>query len=171
MDPTDIADVTGYTYTYLINGLSADLNWTAVFKPGERVRLRFINSAAMTHFDVRIPGLAMNLVQADGQNVKPLEVDEFRIAPAETYDVIVQPVQETYAIYAETMDRSGHAAATLTSRQGARASLPSRRKRPVRTMADMGMASGMKMGGPTTESMPGLNRAVQLRSGDSPLIR
>ena len=156
MDPTDIADVTGYTYTYLINGLSADLNWTAMFEPGERVRLRFINSAAMTHFDVRIPGLSMNLVQADGQNVKPLEVDEFRIAPAETYDMIVQPLQEAYAIFAETMDRSGYAAATLTSRQGARASLPSRRKRPVRTMADMGMASGMKMGGPKTDSMPGM---------------
>ena len=156
MDPTDIADVTGHTYTYLINGLSPDLNWTALFKPGERVRLRFINSAAMTHFDVRIPGLVMNLVQADGQNVKPLEVDEFRIAPAETFDMIVQPLHETYAIFAEAMDRSGYAAATLTSREGTRSSIPSRRKRPVRTMADMGMAGGMKMGGSKAESMPGM---------------
>ena len=146
MDPTDIADVTGFTYTYLLNGQSADQNWTTLFKPGERIRIRFINAGAMTHFDVRIPGLKMTLVQADGQNVEPVTVDEFRIAPAETYDMIVQPqAEEAYTIFAETMDRSGYAAATLALRSGLRAPVPARRMRPLRTMADMGM-SGDAMG-------------------------
>lgn len=146
MDPTDIADVTGFTYTYLLNGQSANENWTTLFKPGERIRIRFINAGAMTHFDVRIPGLKMTLVQADGQNVEPVAVDEFRIAPAETYDMIVQPqTQEAYTIFAETMDRSGYAAGTLALRYGLRAPIPARRIRPLRNMADMGM-SGDEMG-------------------------
>jgi CopA family copper-resistance protein len=146
MDPTDIADVTGFTYTYLLNGQSADQNWTTLFKPGERIRIRFINAGAMTHFDVRIPGLKMTLVQADGQNVEPVTVDEFRIAPAETYDMIVQPqTEEAYTIFAETMDRSGYAAGTLAIRSGLSAPIPARRVRPLRTMADMGM-SGEAMG-------------------------
>lgn len=146
MDPTDIADVTGSTYTYLLNGQSAEQNWTALFKPGERIRMRFINAGAMTHFDVRIPGLEMTLVQADGQNVEPVTVEEFRIAPAESYDMIVQPrAEEAYAIFAEAMDRSGYAAGTLARRAGMRAPIPARRVRPLRTMADMGM-SGDAMG-------------------------
>ncbi len=139
MDPTDIADVTGYTYTYLMNGLPPSANWTALFQPGERVRLRFINSAAMTYFDVRIPGLALQVIQADGQNVKPVTVDEFRIAPAETYDALVEPRDNhAYTIFAETMDRSGYACGLLAPRRGMTAALPARRSRPLRTMADMG---------------------------------
>ena len=164
MDPTDIADVTGFTYTYLLNGQSANQNWTTLFKPGERIRIRFINAGAMTHFDVRIPGLDMTLVQADGQNVEPVTVEEFRIAPAETYDMIVQPrTEEAYTIFAEAMDRSGYAAGTLARRSGLRAPIPQRRARPLRTMADMGMSGGAMGGmdmapGPTTsnDAMPGM---------------
>ena len=165
MDPTDIADVTGFTYTYLLNGQAAQQNWTRLFKPGERIRMRFINAGAMTHFDVRIPGLKMTLVQADGQNVEPVTVEEFRIAPAECYDMIVQPqADEAYTIFAETMDRSGYAAGTLALRSGLRAPIPERRKRPLRTMADMGMGgdamAGMAMpagsAGPKAEAMPGM---------------
>ncbi|PNG49012.1 Copper resistance protein A precursor (plasmid) [Variovorax sp. WDL1] len=165
MDPTDIADVTGSTYTYLLNGQAANQNWTALFKPGERIRMRFINAGAMTHFDVRIPGLEMTLVQADGQNVEPVAVEEFRIAPAESYDVIVQPrAAEAYTIFAEAMDRSGYAAGTLALRSGLRAPIPERRVRPLRTMADMGM-SGDAMGAmsmpasggrPASDAMPGM---------------
>jgi CopA family copper-resistance protein len=140
MDPVDIADVTGATYTYLMNGLAPEDNWTALFKPGEKVRLRFINASAMTFFDVRIPGLKMSVVQADGQNVQPVTVDEFRIGVAETYDVIVEPeAEQAYTIFAETMDRSGYARGTLAIRSGMSAPIPKLRESPVRTMADMGM--------------------------------
>ncbi len=147
MDATDIADVTGHTYTYLINGMPPTANWTGLFVPGERVRLRFINAGAATYFDVRIPGLDMTVVQADGQNVQPVTVDEFRIAIAETYDVIVRPTEDrAYTLFAETMDRSGYASGTLAPQEGMSAPLPERRPRPVRTMADMGMdMSGMEM--------------------------
>ncbi|WP_062348324.1 copper resistance system multicopper oxidase [Novosphingobium sp. CCH12-A3] len=147
MDPTDFADVTGYTYTYLINGLTSDANWTGLFRPGERVRLRFIAAGAMTYFDIRIPGLKMTVVQADGQDIQPLEVDEFRIAPGETFDVIVVPEDRAYTLMAETMDRSGFARGTLAPRAGMTAPIPPRRPRPIRTMADMGMdMGGMDMG-------------------------
>jgi CopA family copper-resistance protein len=140
MDPTDFADVTGYTFTYLMNGRSPDSNWTGLFRPGERIRLRVINAAAMTLFDVRIPGLEMTVVQADGQSVQPVVVDEFRIGPAETYDVIVAPADDgPYTVFAETIDRSGYARGTLAIRPGASAALPDRRARPLRTMAEMGM--------------------------------
>jgi len=147
MDSSDIADVTGHTYTYLINGMPPSANWTALFTPGERVRLRFINAGAATFFDVRIPGLEMTVIQADGQNVQPVTVEEFRIAIAETYDVIVQPTEDrAYTLFAETMDRSGYASGTLASAEGMSAALPERRPRPARTMADMGMdMSGMDM--------------------------
>jgi CopA family copper-resistance protein len=139
MDPVDIADVTGATYTYLMNGLVPEDNWTALFQAGEKVRLRFINASTMTFFDVRIPGLKMSVVQADGQNVQPVTVDEFRIGVAETYDVIVEPQgEQAYTIFAETMDRSGYARGTLAIRSGMSAPIPKRRERPVRTMADMG---------------------------------
>lgn len=146
MDPTDFADVTGYTYTYLMNGRTPDANWTGQFKPGEKVRLRFIDAGAMTYFDLRIPGLKMTVVQVDGQNVQPVEVSEFRIGPGETYDVIVQPEDRAYTIFAESMDRSGFTRGTLTPRAGETAALPERRPRPLRTMKDMGMG-GMEMGG------------------------
>ena len=140
MDPTDFADVTGYSFTYLMNGLSPVANWTGVFRPGERVRLRLINAASMTFYDVRIPGLKMTVVQADGQNVQPVVVDELRMGVAETYDVIVEPVEErAYTIFAETMDRSGYARGTLAPRTDMAAAIPQRRLRPLRTMEDMGM--------------------------------
>jgi CopA family copper-resistance protein len=150
MDPTDFADITGAHYTYLTNGRAPEGNWTGLFRPGERVRLRFINAAAMTHFDVRIPGLSMNVIQADGQNIQPVRVEEFRIAPAETYDVIVEPTEDrAYTIFSETMDRSGYTRATLAPRDGMEAPIPVRRPRPLRTMKDMGMGemAGMDKGG------------------------
>lgn len=141
MDPTDFADVTASTFTYLMNGLPSAHNWTGLFRPGERLRLRFINAAAMTFYDVRIPGLTMTVVQADGQNVQPVAVEEFRFGPAETYDVIIQPNDDqAYTIFAETMDRSGYARGTLAPRLAMEGQIPERRARPLRTMEDMGMA-------------------------------
>ena len=139
MDPTDIADVTGATYTYLMNGVTPSGNWTGLFTPGERVRLRFINGSAMSYFDVRIPGLKMTVVAADGQPVHAVTVDEFRIATAETFDVIVEPSgQDAFTIFAQSMDRTGYAAGTLATRAGLRAPVPSLDPRPLLTMADMG---------------------------------
>ena len=141
MDPTDISDVTGETYTYLMNGMGPESNWTGLFKPGQRVRLRIINAGAASYFDVRIPGLSMTVVQADGQNVEPVTVDELRIAIAETYDVLVTPTEErAYTVFAEAMDRSGYARGTLAPRPGMSDEIPSRRKRPMLRMQDMGMA-------------------------------
>ncbi len=143
MSPADIQDVTGYTYTFLMNGLAPQANWTALFRPGERVRLRFINGAAGTFFNVRIPGLRMTVVQADGQDVRPVIVDEFQIAVAETYDVIVQPQQDqAYTVFAEAMDRSGYTRGTLAPRAGMSAAVPPLRERPLHTMVDMGMDMG-----------------------------
>jgi CopA family copper-resistance protein len=139
MNPTDLADVSGYTYTYLMNGTPPAANWTGMFKPGERVRLRFINGSAMSYFDVRIPGLKMTVVAADGQYVHPVTVDEFRIATAETYDVIVEPTgQEAFTIFAQSNDRTGFAAGTLAVREGLRAPVPELDPRAMLTMADMG---------------------------------
>lgn len=157
MDPTDFVDVTGHEYIYLMNGLSPEVNWTGLFRPGERVRLRFIDAAAMSFFDVRIPGLKLTIVQADGQNVQPVEVDEFRIGPAETYDVIVEPrTEQAYTIFAESIDRSGYARGTLVTSAGLTAAIPPRRPRPLRTMEDMGMSmEGMEMAGGNMQ-MPGM---------------
>jgi len=139
MTPTDLADVSGYTYTYLMNGTAPAGNWTALFKPGERIRLRFINGSSMTYFDVRIPGLKMTVVAADGQNVHPVTVDEFRIAVAETFDVIVEPTgQDAFTIFAQSMDRTGYARGTLAVREGLSAPVPQPDPRPLLTMADMG---------------------------------
>jgi len=138
MAQTDLADVTGYTF--LINGKSPEQNWTGIFKPGERVRLRFINASSMSFFDVRIPGLKMTVVQSDGQNVEPVAVDEFRFAPAETYDVVVTPKDaKAYTIAAEPMDRSGFALGTLATNEGQRGEIPTQRKRALLTMGDMSM--------------------------------
>ena len=143
MMPSDIADVTGHTYTYLMNGLSAAGNWTGLFNPGEIVRLRFINGSAMSYFNIRIPGLPMTVVQADGQNVQPVETDEFQIAVAETLDVLVRPGEDrAYTVMAESMDRSGYVRGTLTPRPGMEAPVPTLREPPRRTMVDMGMAHG-----------------------------
>jgi CopA family copper-resistance protein len=147
MDPTDILDVTGSTYHYLVNAHDSSANWTGLFTPGERVRLRIINAAAMTNFNIRIPGLPMIVVAADGQNVQPIETDEFQIGIAETYDVIVQPpTDQAYGLIAESIDRSGQVRATLAPRLGMAAPIPEIRKRPLLTMKDMGMG-GMDMSG------------------------
>lgn len=149
MDPRDISDVTGSTYTYLVNGHGPEENWTGLFEPGERVRLRIINASAMTNFNVRIPGLAMTVVQADGENVRPVETDEFQIAVAETYDVIVTPREDrAYTIVSEAVDRSGMGRATLAPRLGMSAEIPPLRQVPNLTMRDMGMDMGaMDMSG------------------------
>ena len=185
MMPTDILDVTGSIYTFLINGHGPTEGMEYLFRPGERVRLRFINAGAMTFFNLRIPGLPMTVVQADGQNVRPVEVDELQIGVAETYDVVVEPGNgEAYTLVAEAMDRSGMGLATLARQPGARADIPPLRAPPLLTMADMGMAghgdgsamdhgsmghevmdidddgmSGMDMGGadPGGMSMDGMN--------------
>ena len=141
MMPTDIADVTGSTYTYLANGHAPSDGLEYLFKPGERVRLRVINGSAMSFFNVRIPGVRMTVVQADGKNVRPVEVDEFQIGTAETYDIVVEPTGEAHTIVAEAMDRSGMAVATLASRPGARAPVPPLRDPVLLTMKDMGHGS------------------------------
>jgi FtsP/CotA-like multicopper oxidase with cupredoxin domain len=141
MTPTDIADVSGYTY--LVNGKKTGQNWTGIFKPGERIRLRFVNASAMTFFDVRIPGLKMTVVQSDGNNVWPVSVDEFRIAVAETYDVIVRPEEDkAYTLFAESMGRTGFARGTLAPREGMSAAIPEQRKSPLLSMTDMSMDHG-----------------------------
>jgi len=140
MDPTDISDVSAAALSYLVNGHGAGDNWTGLFTPGERVRLRFINAAGMTVFNLRIPGLTLNVVAADGQDVRPVAVDEFQIAPGETYDVTVTPTQDrAYTIAAESADRSGMARATLAPRLGMAAPVPPLREQPLLTMKDMGM--------------------------------
>jgi CopA family copper-resistance protein len=139
MSPGDLADVSGHTYTYLMNGAAPADNWTGLFEPGERVRLRFINGSAMSYFDVRIPGLEMTVVAADGQNVHPVSVDEFRIGIAEVLDVIVRPTgADAYTIFAQSMDRSGYARGTLALRPGLSAPVPTVDAPVLLTMADMG---------------------------------
>ncbi len=146
MDPTDLADVTGYTF--LVNGRGPTDNWTGLFKPGEKVRLRFINGSAMSIFDVRIPGLKLKVVQADGNDVQPVDVDEFRIAVGETYDVIVEPKEDrAHTIEAQSIDRRGFARATLAPREGMTGPLPVLRPPGVLGMADMGHGAGGHGGG------------------------
>lgn len=149
MNPTDLADVSAPAFTFLANGVTPAGNWTGLFRPGEKVRLRFINAAAMTFFDVRIPGLKMTVVAADGQYVQPVVVDEFRFGSGETYDVIVEPGEApAYTIFAQNMDRSGYARATLAQQAGLAAAVPALDPRPLLTDADMGMDHAMM------ESMP-----------------
>ncbi|MFJ3261985.1 copper resistance system multicopper oxidase [Pseudomonas sp. NPDC086581] len=164
MTPTDIADIAGFRF--LVNGQDSEQNWTGLFKPGERVRLRIINGSGMSYFDLRIPGLKMTVVQADGNDVQPVTVDELRIAVAETYDVIVQPQEDrAYTFFAEAMDRSGYARATLTPRAGLQAEVPALRERPLLTMADMGMNhegmdhGGMAMAGLEAADMSGMDHS------------
>jgi len=143
MSDRDLSDVTGYTYTFLNNGRTPNEGWEGIFRPGERVRLRFINGSAMTFFDIRIPGLKMEVVAADGQNIQPVDgIDEFRIGVAETYDVIVQPDQGSYPVFAQAIDRSGYAFGSLTSVPGKKAKVPLMDPAPILTHMDMGMAHG-----------------------------
>jgi CopA family copper-resistance protein len=143
MNPTDLADVSGHAYTYLMNGVTPVKNWTGTFRRGEKVRLRFINGSSMSIFDVRIPGLRLTVVATDGQDVEPVSVEEFRIAAAETYDVIVEPADDrAYTIFAQSIDRSGYARGTLAPQPGMTAEVPPLDPRPLLTMADMGMAHG-----------------------------
>lgn len=148
MDPADISDVNGSVYSFLINGHGPAENWTGLFKPGERVRLRFINASAMTIFNIRIPGLPMSVIMADGQPVRPVETDEFQISVAETYDVIVAPpADQAYTLVAEAIDRSGMGRATLAPQLGMSAPVPPLRKRPTLSMRDMGMGGMAAMSG------------------------
>ncbi len=174
MSDRDISDVTGYTYTYLMNGHTPEDNWAGLFKRGEKIRLRFINAAAMTFFDIRIPGLKMTVVAADGQNVQPVSVDEFRIGVAETYDVIVEPSSEqAYSIFAQTIDRSGFSAGTLTPNIAMKASPPPMDAAPILGHGDMGMSmegmdhSGHNMGGMDhgKQSMGGMDHSKHNMSG------
>ncbi|WP_309674540.1 copper resistance system multicopper oxidase, partial [Pseudomonas sp.] len=159
MNPTDLADVSGATYTYLMNGQAPNSNWTGVFRPGEKLRLRFINGSAMTYFDVRIPGLKMTVVAADGLHVKPVSVDEFRIAVAETFDVIVEPTEAAYTLFAQSMDRTGYARGTLAAKAGLSAPVPPLDPRPLVTMDDMGM------GGMDHSSMAGMDHSAMAMPG------
>ena len=162
MDPTDISDVTEAAYTFLINGHSPGENWTGLFRPGERVRLRIINAAAQTTFNLRIPGLRMTVVATDGIEIRPVVVDEFQIGNAETYDVIVQPENQAYTLVAESIDRSGMGHATLAPRLGMRAAVPPLRERPTLGMDDMGMGS---MGGMDHGAAPGSPAAAGAMPG------
>ncbi len=162
MMPTDVEDLQGFTP--LINGKGPSQNWTGLFEPGERVRLRFINSSAMTYFDVRIPGLQMTVVQSDGNNVRPVKVDEFRIAVAETYDVIVRPKEDkAFTIFAESMGRTAYARGTLAPREGMTAAVPELRERPLLSMSDMPMNhAGMdhaSMAGMSDSNMKGMDHS------------
>ncbi|SMQ94140.1 copper resistance system multicopper oxidase [Xanthomonas fragariae] len=148
MTPTDLSDVNANTYTYLLNGVAPAGNWTGVFKPGEKVLLRFINGSSMTYFDIRIPGLRMTVVAADGQYVHPVSVDELRIAAAETFDVIVEPLgQDAFTLFAQDMGRTGFACGTLAVRHGLQAPIPALDPRAILTMRDMGHGDGMAHGG------------------------
>ncbi|GGO92936.1 copper oxidase [Stakelama pacifica] len=173
MMATDILDVTGSTYTYLANGHGPTEGMEFAFRPGERVRIRIINGSAMTFFNVRLPGLPMTVVAADGQNVRPVEVDELQIGVAETYDVVVEPGSApAYTIVGEAMDRSGMAVATLASAPGARAAVPALRDPPLLTMADMGMSGmggmdGMKMGDGASSDMTGMDHGAMGHAGQT----
>ena len=167
MDPTDLVDVSGYTYTYLMNGVTPAGNWSAEFRRGERIKLRFINGSSMSFFDVRIPGLALTVVAADGQDVAPVAVEEFRIGAGEVYDVLVQPPEDApYTIFAQSMDGSGFARGTLAPREGMRAPVPVLAARAQLSMADMGMRAGMAampgMAQPEEKGNPGVDMRVSI---------
>ncbi|WP_300241186.1 copper resistance system multicopper oxidase [Pseudomonas sp.] len=162
MTPTDLADVSGATYTYLLNGQAPDNHWTGLFRPGERLRLRLINASAMTYFDLRIPGVKMTVVAADGQHVEPVSVDELRIAVAETFDVLVQPSAGAHSLFAQAMDRSGYALGSLSSVPGLKARAPALDPRPLLTLDDMGMAS---MPGMDHAEMPGMRHESMAMPG------
>jgi CopA family copper-resistance protein len=169
MDPTDLADVSGSAYTYLVNGATPTGNWTGLFRRGEKVRLRFINGSSMTFFDIRIPGLKLTVVATDGQDVEPVTVDEFRIGIAEVYDVIVEPKDDrAYTLFAQSIDRSGYARGTLAPQLGMQAEVPALDPRPLLTMMDMGMGHDMgatDMGGMDMNSMKGMDHGSMAGMG------
>ncbi|MGH8123037.1 MAG: copper resistance system multicopper oxidase [Rudaea sp.] len=172
MDRSDLADVSGYAYTYLMNGATPAANWTALFARGEKVRLRFINGSSMSFFDVRIPGLQMRVVAADGQTIEPVTVDEFRIGTAETYDVIVQPLDDrAYTIFAQSMDRSGYARGTLAPRAGMAAEVPPLDPRPMLSMRDMMGEMSMDHGamGMDHGAMDGMAMPASAHAAQTPL--
>ena len=184
MNRTDLADISAATYTYLVNGHHSADNWLGLFKPGEKVRLRFINASAQSFFDVRIPGLKLTVVSADGQNVEPVIVDEFRIGLAETYDVIVTPEQKAYTIFAQSMDRTGYVRATLATQPGLSATIPALDKPETLTMEDMMGAmehgqghemAGMDHSKMTSEQMRGMDHSMHTMpnkaTADKPAIR
>ncbi len=174
MNPTDLGDVSGYTYTYLMNGAAPAGNWTGIFKPGEKIRLRFINGSSSTIFDVRIPGLKMTVIAADGQDVQPVPVDEFRISAAETYDVIVEPQDErAYTLFAQSIDRSGYARGTLAPRQGMSAEVPAVDKRLWLGMQDMMGAMSHADHGGGSAAMPGMDHGnmAGMAAAPAPLVR
>jgi len=165
MSPSDLADLSAQTLTYLMNGTTPAGNWTGLFKPGERVRLRFINGASNSFYDVRIPGLALTVVQADGVNVEPVTVDEFRFGPGETYDVIVEPSADSYTLFAQSMDRTGYVRGTLTTQVGLNSEVPTLDKPESLTMTDMmgsmgAMGNMEKMNGMDHSSMSGMARGA-----------
>jgi len=165
MSPVDLAAITGAEYTYLMNGQAPDANWTALFDPGETVRLRFINAGAMSTFDVRIPGLDMQVVMVDGKAVKPVDIHEFRISVAETYDVLIRPQSDQpFTIFAESLDRSGYARGTLSPEPGLSAPLPKLRKRPVRNLdaIGMGMMDDAIFGGSSKHGNPHMTSKKKL---------
>lgn len=170
MSNRDFSDVSGYTYTFLMNGMTHQEDWTAVFKKGDKVRLRFINQSAMTFFDIRIPGLKLTIVAADGNPVEPVDVDEFRIGVAEVYDVIVEPDDKAYCIFAQSLDRSGYAAGTLATKQNAKAKRPQMDKLQPLSMIDMGMGGNMEMEGMEHKSMDMHHDAMTMPMSETPEI-
>ena len=171
MDPTDLLDVSGRTYTYLMNGGTPAANWTGLFARGERIRLRLINGSSMSYFDVRIPGLSLKVIAADGQDVEPVTVEELRIGAAEVYDVLVEPAEERpYTIFAQALDRSGYACGTLAPRAGLKAEVPPLDPRPLLTMVDMGMGAGHEhamAGMNAMQPMPGMSSMPPMAGMDS----
>lgn len=161
MNPTDLADISAYTYTYLANGMSPAGNWTGLFRKGEKVRLRFINGSAMTFFDVRIPGLKMTVIQTDGQDVEPVTVDEIRIGVSETYDVLVTPNDDAHTIFAQSMDRTGYARGTLATQVGLSAPVPALDKPVPLTMTDMMGNMGGMSGMGNMAGMQGMSHGKQ----------
>ena len=159
MNPTDLADISGYTYTYLMNGTTSAGNWTGMFRKGQRLRLRFINSATQSFFDIRIPNLPITVVQADGQNVEPVTVDEFRMGPGETYDILVTPVDDAYTVFAQSMDRSGYVRGTLASHTGLTADVPALDAPAWLSMADM-------MGSMGQRKMSSMSGMAHMHHGD-----
>jgi CopA family copper-resistance protein len=154
MSPTDLADISAYTYTFLMNGSTPAANWTGLFQSGERLRLRFINSGTQSFFDVRIPGLDMTVVQVDGQNVDPVTIEEFRFGPGETCDVLVTPKDDAYTVFAQAIDRSGYARGTLATRAGLSAPVPE--TDPVQWLGMQDMMGAMGHGGMAMAGMPGM---------------
>jgi len=171
MSPTDLADISAHTYTYLMNGTTPAGNWTGLFNPGERVRLRFISSGTQSFFDVRIPGLKMTVVHVDGQDIEPVTVDEFRCGPGETYDVLVTPQDDAYTIFAQSMDRTGYARGTLSTRADLTAPVPELDEPEWLTMTDMmgAMAQGSAMAGMSSMNHNGHGMSGGMNKNTTPV--